>query len=308
MLPLLALLAGLVCAGLGGELFVQSSMGLATRARISPAIVGATLAAFATSSPELAVSVSAAWAQQPQIALGDALGSNVVNVALILGLALFISGIQASRGSLQRNLPLALAVPALTALLFLDGRLSRFEGGLLLGLFGVWLLATVRAARRQRGLDAPVRGAPSWCGIVAGGVLGLALLVGAGQLIVFGARAIALSWGLSEFAIGTTVVAMGTSMPELATALVAKLRGHDEVGLGAIVGSNLFNGLFIVGVAALIHPISVPLSELLSSLLFGVLALILVLPNRRGWIARGRGPLLLLLFATYLAAMLQRGG
>ena len=140
------LLAGVVCAGIGGELFVRGVVGIAHWARISPGIIGATVAAFATSSPELSVSVSSALAARPEIALGDALGSNVVNVALILGLALVISAIRTPPGSIRRDMPVALLAPVLTGLLFLDGELSHLDGAVLMVVFVAWLAATLRVS------------------------------------------------------------------------------------------------------------------------------------------------------------------
>ncbi len=134
----LALIIGIICAGIGGELFVRGALGLAHRLRISAGIIGATVAAFATSSPELSVALSSALAGKPQIALGDSLGSNVVNVALILGLALVISGIHTPRDSIRRDFPVALLIPLLTGALFLDGELSRIDGLLLFAAFAAW--------------------------------------------------------------------------------------------------------------------------------------------------------------------------
>jgi cation:H+ antiporter len=133
----------------------------------------------------------------------------------------------------------------------------------------------------------------------------LLLLVVAGRLIVPASRALAAAWGIDDYVIGATVVALGTSTPELATALVSKLRGHEEVGLGTLLGSNLFNALFIVAVAALIHPIPVRVAELLPTLGAGVLVALLVVPDRSGALARGRGALLLCCYAAYVASLLR---
>jgi cation:H+ antiporter len=301
----LILLLGVACAAGGGELFVRGAVGLAQWARIAPGIIGATVAAFATSSPELAVSVSAALAGTPQIALGDALGSNVVNIGLILGLAVVISAIRSTRASVKRDFPAALLVPAITAGLMFDGVLSRVDGAILLGVFAVWLTATVLEARRQRSATAAVLGEVRHVRIILSCIVGLALLVAAGYFIVSGARGIALAYGVDEFIIGATLVAVGTSAPELATALIAKLKGHDEVGLGTLLGSNIFNGLFIVAVAALIAPISVRLSEVAVALLFGLVTVAMTFPSRAGLIERRRGLLLLVLYAAYVAAILQ---
>ena len=297
---------GVVCAAAGGELFVRSVVGLALAARVSAAIVGVTFAAFATSSPELAVAISAATLQKPQIALGDALGSSVVNVALILGLALVISPIQSPRSSLKRDLPVALGVPVGTAFLCIDGVLSRIDGALLFGLFILWLVAVVMDAHRQRSASGASESPSGWRAAICGAV-GLVLLFGAGQLIVSGARAIAESMGITEFVIGATIVAVGTSVPELATTLIAKLRGHDEVGLGTVLGSNIFNGLWIVPVAAVIHPIEFEWREVAVALAFGVLAMLIVYPPRQGLIGRGRGVLLLIIYCVYVGAIVLMG-
>ncbi len=303
----LAVVAGVVFAAVGGELFVRGVVGVAHWARIPPAIVAATIAAYATSSPELSVAVNAALAGDPRISLGDALGSNVANVALILALAVMISGLHTPRAGLRRDFPVALGVPFLTGALLLDGTLSRPDAALLLSLFAAWLVAAVLAARRERVAEA-VPLAQGRAAIVLSCVGGLVLLLAAGRLIATGARAIAAAMGVDEFIIGATVVALGTSVPELATTLVARLRGHDEVGLGIILGSNVFNGLFIVGVAAAIHPIAVRVQDVAVALLFGVLALALAWPPRSGYLRRPRGGLLLALYAAYVVAIVHQAG
>jgi len=306
MNPYAALVLGAVCAGLGGELFVRGAVGLARWARVSPGIIAATVVAFATSSPELSVSISAALAGEPEIALGDALGSNVVNVALILGLAVTISGIQSPRDQIRRDFPVALLIPAMTGVLFLDGTLSRFDGALMLSAFVVWVAATAYEARKRRSAADVVLGARHRWAVLSSCLAGIVLLIVAGGLIVAGARGIALSFGIEEFVVGATVVAVGTSVPELATAVIAKLRGHDDVSLGALLGSNIFNGLFIVAVAALIHPITVDWRDAATALVFGFAALMSAYPTRNDSIVRGRGLLLLAIYVLYVATILQR--
>lgn len=301
----MALILGFMCAGAGGELFVRGTVGLGHWMRIAPGIVAATFAAFATSSPELSVSIKAALAGRPQIALGDALGSNVVNLALILAVALVISGIQCPRGSVRRDFPVALLVPVIAGVLLLDGELSRADGLLLLGAFFVWLVASVIEARRERSAVERVLGEPRKGLIVLSCVGGFMLLVAAGHFIVSGASGIAVAYGIDAFIVGAIIVAVGTSVPELATAVIAKLRGHDEIGLGTILGSNIFNGLFIVAVAAVIHPIAIAPREVVPVLVFGLVSVALVYPARTGFIERRRGVLLLVLYAAYLMTMMQ---
>ncbi|WP_394673259.1 calcium/sodium antiporter [Limnobacter sp.] len=301
-----ALLLGVVCAGLGGELFVRGSVGLAHWARVSPGIIGVTVAALATSSPELSVSISSALVGKPQIALGDALGSNVVNVALILGLALIISGIQSPRDSVKRDFPVALLIPVFTAVLFLDGELSRVDGFLMISMFIAWIVAAVVEARKQRSAAEEVLGEQRRWLVVVSCLAGSVFLVAAGNFIVAGARGIAVAFGVDEFIIGATIVAIGTSVPELATTVMAKIRGHDEVGLGTILGSNIFNGIFIVAVAAMIHPIIVPWHEVAIALVFGLVAVAFGYPPRNGFIQRKRGVFLLGLYVAYLFTILQQ--
>jgi cation:H+ antiporter len=272
----LSLLAGIVCAGFGGELFVRGAVGIARWLRISPGIVAVTVAAFATSSPELSVSVSAALAGAPQIGMGDALGSNVVNVSLILASALIISGIRCPRDSVRRDFPVALAVPLLTCVIVADGVVSSLEGVVMFTGFVAWLAAAVTEAARQR-RRTPADGTPaSHARTALAAVAGLALLTMAGSLVVGGARGIALSYGLDEFVIGATIVA-----------------------------SNVFNGLFIVPIAAMIHPIHFHPRDAFVALAFGAVAVALTLPLKDGRIGRVRGVLLLLLYSVYLASVLR---
>ena len=297
--------AGILLAGAGGEFFLRGLLGLAGWLRISPGIIGATVAAFATSSPELSVAISSASAGHPEISLGDALGSNVVNIAFIMGLALVIAGISCPRDSVRRDFPGALLVPLIVGSLAWDGRLSRGDGVLLLGIFGVWLAVMVRDACQQRGAsEAKATRRPASIVLVAS-LLGLLGLFGGGRLIVLGAKGIALKFGVPEFIIGATVIAVGTSVPELATSVLAQIRGHSEIGLGTILGSNIFNGLFIVGLAATICPISTTGRELTITLAAGLVTTAMTFPARNGCIGRARGLFLLAAYGVYITALIR---
>lgn len=300
----LALISGLTLAAVGGELFVRGAVGLAVWARVPAGIVGATVVAFATSSPELSVSISAATAGRPQIALGDALGSNVANIGLVLGLTAMVGAITTRRSSIRRDFPVALAAPVGTALLAVDGTVSRLDAMVLLAGFAAWLVLVVRDARRARRATGAVQGDQGRWRALRDTAGGLVCLVAAGQLIVSAAAGIGASLGMDPFVVGATLVAIGTSTPELATALLARLRGLDEVGLGTLLGSNLFNGLFIVAVAALIAPITVPWSEVGIGLTAGVVTVLVALPSRVGLITRRRGAVLLVLYVGYVVALL----
>ncbi|MFZ5443864.1 MAG: sodium:calcium antiporter [Myxococcota bacterium] len=300
------LLGGLVLAAAGGEFFVRGVVGLARWARVPAGIVAVTVAAFATSAPELSVSINSALAGTPQIGLGDAVGSNVVNVAFILGAALLLGDLQVDLGSLRRDLVAAFVAPIFTAFLLLDGELSRLDGAVLLVTFAAWLAFVVRDAWKARSAAGLLGEQRHAMALITSGA-GLVMLVLAGRLIVSGASAIGASLGLSPFVIGTTMVAVGTSVPELATTIISRWRGHEEVGLGTVLGSNLFNGLFIVGTAASIHPIVVGDRGPLLGLGFGLVSVLLTIPFAGGRLTRPRGALLLALYAVFVAVQLRSG-
>ncbi|MDP2370144.1 sodium:calcium antiporter [Rhodoferax sp.] len=296
----LALAAAIPAAALGGVAFLKGVLGVAQALRVPKFLVATTLAAFATSSPELAVSSLAALAGKPEIGLGNALGSNVVNAGLILGLALLFGALAARLNAFKRDFVLALCVPVLTLVLALDGSLSRADGALLLTLFALWMTLVVRQAmahRREAMPDTDLSTHPMRAWLLV--LVGFASLTLAGRLFVSGASAIAVALGVHAYLIGATVIAIGTTLPELVTMLLSRLRGEDDVGLGTLLGSNLFNGLAIVGLAATIHPIDAPLGEVAVALVFGVLTVLLMLP-RAGVIARWRGLALLAAYAVFI--------
>ncbi len=301
----LSLLAAIALAALGGEAFLKGILGVAAQLRLPNMLVAVTLAAFATSSPELTVSTMAALSGKPEIGLGNALGSNVANVGLILGLALLFGSLAVHFTEIRRDYLLALAVPVLTFFLTRDGMVSRAEGGLLLALFVLWLgLAILQAIRHRQDNHAetehPDHSGRSWMFLLAG----LTGLILAGRFFVTGASGIATSLGIHPYIIGAIVVAIGTTLPELVTTLLARLRGHDDVGLGTLLGSNLFNGLAIVGAAASIHPIRAPVSTVSVTLLFGLLTVLMMLP-RHGLLTRMRGIMLLLGYAVFVLFTLR---
>lgn len=298
----LALLGAIALAAAGGELFLKGVLGAADWLRLPKLLVATTLAAFATSSPELTVSTLAALSGQPEIGLGDALGSNVVNLALIMGLALLFGPLPATFAEVRRDFLLALFVPSMTLLLAWDGWLTRSDGLALLFVFLLWVATLIRQAYQHR-IDNPpspaVSGQPLATLLFA--VVGMTCLFVSGRLFVSGAGGIATALGIHSYVIGATVVAIGTSLPELVTSLLSRWRGHDDIGLGTLLGSNLFNGLAIVGLAAGIEPVRAPLQEVAITLILGFLAVLLILPVRDG-VPRWRAAVLLGTYVIYVAA------
>ena len=299
----LLLLAAVPAAALGGAAFLQGVVGIAAALRVPRLLVATTLAAFATSSPELTVSGLAAWSGKPGIGLGDALGSNVVNLGLVLGSALLFGPLVVDLREIRRDWLLALSVPVLTLLLALDGGLSRMDAALLLAAFTAWVAWLTRLAlshRRHALVEAPEPTRPLETAVAVLRMLaGLAGLLLAGRLFVIGASGIASALGVHAYVIGATLVSAGTSLPEWVTVLLASRRGHDDVGVGTLLGSNLFNGLAVVGLAAAIRPIPISLPEVGVAVGFGLLTLLLILP-RRGVLSRRRGLALLLAYAGFI--------
>jgi cation:H+ antiporter len=300
----LFLLLGIACAAIGGELFVRGSVGVASVLRVAPSIIGVTIAAFATSSPELSVAINSGLAGKSQLSLGDALGSNIVNISLVLGTALLISGIPVRSDMLKRDMPVAMLAPLLTGILLIDGMIDRLEALFMIAIFAAWMATTVKQALRER---APSDGSSTatdrfmpWVYVL----VGLCLLVAAGRLIVISTTGIAREFGIDDFIIGATLVAFGTSVPELASTVLAKIKGHDEIGVGTVLGSNIFNNFFIVAVAAIIRPIRVPLAEVVPAILFGILSLLVALPRRGSGIVRRRqGVLLVFMYSIYVMTL-----
>ena len=261
MLPdVLSLAGGLALLVVAAHLLVRGAAALALRLGLSPLVVGLTVVAFGTSAPELVVSVQAALAGAGGIAVGNVVGSNVANVGLILGLAALVRPVVADRSVFRRDLPVLLAATALGVAFLLDRAVTRAEGaGLVLGLVA-YLAWSVGAARRDRtAAELPVgQGSGSAWRDLAAVAAGLAGLVFGADLLVDGATALARAFGVSDAVIGLTVVAVGTSLPELATSVVAALRGESEIAVGNVIGSNLFNVLGILGLAAAVRPLGAP--------------------------------------------------
>lgn len=300
------LVLGVACAGVGGEFLLEGIVRLSQRMRIPASIVAVTFAAAATSSPELSVAIASALAGAPDLSLGDALGSNVVNMALVLGIAAVIAPLPKPVGALRFERGGAVLAPCALGALALDGRLSRVDGALLLTGFATWLVLTVRSSKRLP-VDSARRD-PKLAASLLRCALGVGLLLVAGRLVVLGALGIARSAGIHEFVIGAVFVSVGTSVPELGLAIVSGFRGHHAIGHGTALGSCVFNALFIVGLVAVLCPIPVLASDLVWPLLLGPATVAIAFPFRGTALRRRRGLVLLVLYAAYVAGMIRVGG
>ena len=314
LLPSLAVVAGLVLLLWSADRFVAGASGVAAHRGASPLFIGMVVVGFGTSAPEMTVSVLAATEGAPALALGNAWGSNIVNIGLILGLTALIAPLTVRSGVVSREIPMLLGITALAVVLVLDGHAARWEALVLLAAFAAFLVWSIRAARGQG--DAMQVEVPeiSWRAAVAWTGVGLVLLVGASRLLVWGAVTLAQGFGVSELVIGLTVVAVGTSLPELASSLAAIRRGEHDLALGNVIGSNVFNTLAVVGLATVIAPVELPAGVLTRDLpvMVAMTAALLVVavPLRRrglGRINRVEGALLLTAWIAYTAWLIAAG-
>ena len=262
LLTALTLAVGLVLLVAGGELLVRGGSGLGRALGLSPLIVGLTIVAAATSAPELAVSLDATLSGAPGLAVGNVVGSNIVNILLVLGLAAVVLPVAVRSQLVRIDVPVMVAMSVLLLVLALDGSVGRLEGGLLVALLVVYVTWIVVVGRRA-GVDDPSPQAappvaPRPLVDVVLVVVGVALLVLGARLLVAAATDVAAAFGVSDLVIGLTVVAVGTSLPELATSIIAALRGERELAIGNVVGSNIFNITAVMGLTAAIAPGGVP--------------------------------------------------
>lgn len=307
------LAVGLVLLCAGGEFLVRGAVGAARRLGVSPLLIGITLVGFGTSTPELVASIKAAYAGAPGIAIGNVVGSNIANILLILGVTAAISPILVARGPFPRDAAVMLGATALVGIAVCTGFLARWAGLLFLAALLAYLVYCYLSERNAGEAGAlhtaeaeeveAVEG-PLWKALLvtAAGLVGV--LFGA-KLLVDSAIELAMLHGISETVIGVSVVAVGTSLPELAASVAAALRRHADVAFGNIVGSNIFNLLFILGVTATIKPIPVP--EEILHFDFWVMAgatLLLVAVAVTGWrIVRREAVVFLLLYAAYMGLL-----
>jgi len=306
--PWLFMIGGIVGLGLGGSWLVDGASRLALQLGIAPMIVGLTVVGFGTSMPEFSVSLMAALQGSGGLSLGNAVGSNIMNLLLVLGVAAVLVPIQVvgRRRLLYRDLCFGLIPAAVLVLFAHKGFISRPTALLLLAIFVVFIATALITARKQGNEKTVVAGPVSRHLILT--VVGIAVLVGGSELLVIGGVELARRFGVSEALVGLTVVAFGTSLPELATSVVAVLKGECEIGVGNVLGSNVFNLGLVVGTAFTIRPAIVPVNVILWDIpiLIGATVVVGLFVLRDGRITRWEGSLMLALFAAYMAFIVVR--
>jgi len=312
-LSIIYLLAGLVLLYFGAEGLVRGSSSLALRLGLSPLVVGLTVVAFGTSSPELMVSLRAALAGQSDISVGNVVGSNICNIGLILGLCALITPIATNSQIVRIDIPIMIGITALSLMLMADGNIGRTEGIIFVLILVAYVIFSIYIARRQPadalgaefGEEVKIskRGLAIDILMVIGG---LALLLFGARFLVDGAVIIARTYEWSEALIGLTIVAIGTSLPELATSLLAAVKKESDIAVGNIVGSNIFNLVGILGITAIVHPLQATGIDAVDlAVMAGFSLLLWPMAHYQQRITRPEGACLLLGYAGFLFWLLR---
>ena len=315
-LAILAVVFGLLLLVWSADRFVDGASATARHFGLPALLIGMVVVGFGTSAPEMVVSAIASWQGNPDIALGNAYGSNIANIALILGLTALICPVAVHSQVLRKELPILTAVTGLAIYQLWDGQLSRMDAVALLSVFGLLMTWTIWQGLRGAGdalgeqeeaeLEAHAMPLPRAIGWL---VVGLLLLIVSSRMLVWGAVAIATSLGVGDLIIGLTIVAVGTSLPELASSIIAARKGEDDIALGNVIGSNLFNTLAVVGIAGTIAPMAVAAEVLSRDMLVMALLTVSLFVLGYGWKGPGRinrlaGSALIASFAGYTLFLL----
>ena len=303
---IIAVIIGLAVLVWSADTFIDGATELAVKFNVPSFLIGVLILGVGTSAPEMVVSALSAFAGSPGLALGNAYGSNIINITLVLGLTAIISPIVIRGSVVKQDMILLLAVTALAAFQLVDGDLSRTDGIVLLvallAVLALQIYLSLKNNTEATDIDVKEVNVGKAFGTL---ILGLVLLIASSRAIVWGAVELSTIWGMSELLIGLTIVAIGTSLPELVASIVAARRGEDDMALGNIIGSNLFNTLGVVGLAAIIHPLAVEPQILSRDMLaVGVITAVLFILSliafkRDGYLKVPSGVVLLSLFIGY---------
>lgn len=301
------LIVGFVLLVKGADFFVEGSSSLAKLFGIPSVIIGLTIVAMGTSAPEASVSLSAASSGSNDIAISNVIGSNIFNSLVVVGVCAFLKSFVTDKSILKRDLPVNILASVALLVMMLDGRLNRVEGVILLAGIIVYVVSMVISALKNREVGEDVEQMPLWKSLlfIAGGLV--AVIFG-GDKVVDSAVGIAHMLGLSENFIGLTIIALGTSLPELVTSVVAARKGESGLALGNAIGSNIFNLLFILGMSASICPLTVNLAESVvdGAVMLGVAVMMLIFGKTKGRMDRKEGLICLIAYAAYTAYLFIR--
>lgn len=307
ILSIIMLLAGFYMLISGADYFVEGSCSLARKLKIPSLIVGLTIVAMGTSAPELAVSISAAVSGSNSLAISNVIGSNIFNLLMVLGVCSAIKPIDTNDSVAKRDYPISIGAMALFVIFILDGTMSRIEAAVLIIALIAYIILSIKLAGKGSGDEEETKTefSPLKCALgIVGGVAGIVL---GGNLVVDNAQSIALAAGMSETLAGLTICAMGTSLPELVTSITAAKKGENDMAVGNVVGSNIFNVLCILGISGVITPIAAEGSAVIDGIILIVMSLIAYIWYLTGKkMSRTEGVVLVALYGAYMAYIIIR--
>ena len=300
------LIIGFVLLIKGADLFVDGASSVAGKLKIPSLIIGLTVVSLGTSMPEAAVSVSASLGGNNGISLGNVIGSNIFNLLMVVGISSIILPVVTDRDVLKRDMPINIAITAGLCVMLFDGNLSRLDAAILLVLFVAYMFLLVRSALKNR-VEEPAQKTLTWPRSILFILAGAAAIIGGGQMVVNSAKVIAAALGMGETLIGLTVVALGTSLPELVTSIVAARKGDSGIAMGNVVGSNIFNILFILGLAGVISPMTADAEFFIDTgILIAVSAMMMIFAFTHRKTSRAEGAISVLVYVAYTAYIIMR--
>lgn len=302
------LIVGFVLLIKGADFFVDGASSVAAKLKVPSLIIGLTVVSIGTSLPEAAVSISASLSGNNAISLGNVIGSNIFNSLMVVGFSSLILPIVTDKEILKRDAPANIAITAVLFALLLDGKLSRIDAALLLLLLALYMFILIRSALKNRTSgDDENKKVLSWAKSILFVVLGAAAIIGGGQLVVNNAKIIATNLGMGETLVGLTIVAIGTSLPELVTSIVAAKKGDSGIAMGNVIGSNIFNILFILGMAGVIKPLTADAEFFIDTgILIGISLLMFFFAFTKRRTSRVEGAISILLYVAYTAYIIMR--
>ena len=315
LIMIVCLIGGFLLLVKGADFFVDGACAISEKLRIPAYVVGLTVVAFGTSLPEAAVSITASIQHSNEIAIGNVIGSNMFNTLVVLGASALFAPVAVKKNIIRRDFPFCIIITVLLPLLILtlnggNLALTRLDGIILLIIFAAFMTYSVIAGKKQAVLEVKEENEKkpiSTLKCILYVVLGLAGVIIGGELTVYGAKELALKVGLSENVVALTVVAIGTSLPELVTSIVASHKGQNDIAVGNVIGSNIFNILFILGMSATIGNIGTDMNGVIDTcVLVGIMLVTFIFTLSRKKIGRAEGLVMMLIYAGYTAYLLMR--
>lgn len=300
------LLVGFVLLIKGADFFVDGASSIAGKLKVPSLIIGLTVVSIGTSLPEAAVSISASLSGSNSISLGNVIGSNVFNLLMVVGVSSMILPIITDKDILKRDMPFNIGITIALLVMLLDGDLSRLDAAILLVVLAAYMVILIRSALKNR-LEGDNPKVYSWLKSILLSVVGAAAIIGGGNLVVESAKTIALNLGMGETLVGLTIVAIGTSLPELVTSVVAARKGDSGIAMGNVVGSCIFNILFILGMAGVISPMTADATFFIDTgILIAISAIMLLFAFTKKKTDRIEGTICVLMYAAYTAYIIMR--